>query len=111
MPLAFLNCATASPISFGVRQRNTPLSSFVFITVLPLKRVARKLSSAKTFNPTATRQWIAAKHMRRDLDASQRAAAALALLPLLEVEAKERQRLGQAKLPDPDSAGNAREKA
>ncbi len=36
-------------------------------------------------------QWIAAKHTRRDLDASQRAAAALALLPLLELEAKERQ--------------------
>ena len=36
-------------------------------------------------------QWIAAKHTRRDLDASQRAAAALALLPLLEKEAKERQ--------------------
>ena len=36
-------------------------------------------------------QWIAARHTRRDLDASQRAAAALALLPLLEEEAKERQ--------------------
>jgi len=56
-------------------------------------------------------QWTAAKHTRRDLDASQRAAAALALLPLLEKEAKERQKMGQAKLPDPDSAGNAREKA
>jgi hypothetical protein len=29
----------------------------------------------------------------------------------LEVEAKERQRMGQAILPDPDSAGNARVKA
>lgn len=36
-------------------------------------------------------QWIAARHTRRDLDASQRAAAALALLPLLEAEARDRQ--------------------
>jgi hypothetical protein len=40
-------------------------------------------------------QWIAARHTRRDLDASQRAAAAIALLPLLEMEARDRQRATQ----------------
>jgi ParB family chromosome partitioning protein len=58
-------------------------------------------------------QWIVAKNTRRDLTATQRAAAALALLPMLEAEAKERQGARtdiQAKLPE-RSFGQARVKA
>jgi hypothetical protein len=57
-------------------------------------------------------QWIAAQHTRRDLDASQRAAAALALLPL-EAEAKERQGARTDIVPTlaPGSFGKSRDKA
>lgn len=48
---------------------------------------------------------------RRHLTPSQKAAVAVEMLPLLEAEAKERQRLGKAIVPYPDAAGPARDHA
>lgn len=48
---------------------------------------------------------------RRHLTASQRAMAAADSLPFYEKEAKERERMGRAKLPDPNKAGRARDHA
>ena len=48
---------------------------------------------------------------RRHLTASQKAAVAAGLLPLLEKEAKERQRMGREKFPHPEELGKARDKA
>jgi|HubBroStandDraft_4_1064222.scaffolds.fasta_scaffold00333_11 N6-adenosine-specific RNA methylase IME4 len=48
---------------------------------------------------------------RRHLTESQRAVLALDILPRLEAEAKGRQRMGRAKLPQPQSAGKSRDHA
>jgi hypothetical protein len=42
-------------------------------------------------------EWVISTNLRRHLTASQRAVVALDILPLLEREAKERQRLGPGK--------------
>lgn len=48
---------------------------------------------------------------RRHLTPSQRAVLAVDMLPMLEKEAKERQRLGKSTLTDPEEAGQARDKS
>lgn len=79
--------------------------------ISPRTVVWRESGVAPVSNGSAL-EWVLATNVtRRHLTPSQRAAIAIASLPLLETEAKERERMGKEKIPDPDEKGQARDKA
>jgi ParB-like chromosome segregation protein Spo0J len=71
-----------------------------------------KCPAVKWHGPGSVLDYIVSCNIaRRHLTTSQRAALATEALPLYEAEAKEREKMGRAKLPYPEKAGRAREHA
>lgn len=65
--------------------------------------------SANGHSPT---EWVLSINFhRRQLTIGQRAAVAVSALPMLEAEAKERQKQGKEIIPDPKDKGQSRDKA